>query len=163
MTIEQARAYAIQQHGNQQYGNRPYSYHLDAVAAIASDYGETATIVAYLHDVVEDTPATQEELEQQFGLFVSQCVSILTDEPGSNRKEKKAKTYAKMAAVRGDLELALIIKTADRLANINACIETNHQKKLQMYKEEHPVFKQAVYREGLCNNLWFELDAKINQ
>ena len=154
-----ARQFAIAAHGAQKYGNQPYSVHLDSVAEIAKTFGETATIVAYLHDVVEDTAITLTEVEAQFGSLVAECVGILTDEPGSDRQQRKAKTYAKMAKVDGELELALIVKAADRLSNMRACIETNYQRKLDMYQKEHPVFRTSVYRAGICDDIWSELDS----
>ena len=155
----QARQFAIAAHGNQMYGDHPYSFHLDAVASIARKYGETAETVAYLHDVVEDTKIGLDEIENQFGVLVAKCVAILTDEPGENRKERKTKTYVKMAKVKGEETLALLVKAADRLANFRASIADNNQKLIEMYKSEHAVFKASVYRQGLCEDIWQELDA----
>lgn len=159
---EQARDFAIKCHGDQKYGEHPYSIHLDEVAEIASAYGDDATVVAYLHDVVEDTDTTLEEIESLFGTLTSKCVAILTDEPGSNSKERKAKTYEKMARVSGELELALIVKAADRLANLRACVAQANAGLLNTYKKEHPVFKQSVYRPNLCEPLWQEIEGIVN-
>lgn len=112
---EKAREFAVERHGEQKYGDLPYFVHLDEVAEIASKYGDKAITVAYLHDVVEDTETELEEIENEFDSFTSKCVAVLTDEPGANRKERKAKTYDKMAKVGGELELALLVKVADRL------------------------------------------------
>ncbi len=117
-----ARLFAIAVHGDQKYGDDPYSKHLDAVATLAAPFGAQAITVAYLHDAVEDTSATLATIEAQFDAFIATCVGLLTDEPGATRKERKAKTYAKMASVTGPTELALIVKAADRLANVRACV-----------------------------------------
>lgn len=162
MTREKARKFALERHGDQKYGDHPYSVHLDDVSDIAKTYGECAQILAYLHDVVEDTRTTLEEIELEFGSFVSVCVAILTDENGSNRKQRKARTYAKMARVKGKQELALVVKAADRLANLRACSHHNNAQKLSMYKAEHPAFKQSVHRENLCDALWIQMDEIIN-
>ncbi len=159
---EKAREFAIERHGKQKYGDSPYSVHLDEVASIASEFGDAAAIIAYLHDVVEDTDTTILEIESLFGALVSQCVAILTDEPGSNRKERKAKTYEKMSKVSGELELALIVKAADRLANFRACVAQKNNSLLSMYKREHPVFKEAVYRSNLCESIWQEMEGIVN-
>jgi (p)ppGpp synthase/HD superfamily hydrolase len=153
-----ARTFAIAAHGKQQYGNHPYVVHLDAVAAIAAAYGEMAQTVAYLHDVVEDTPITLEEVRTHFGELVAGCVALLTDEAGATRKERKAKTYAKLAKVYGSLQLALIVKAADRLANVQACIADNKQDLLAVYRAEHVIFRPAAYRPGLCDEIWQQLD-----
>lgn len=156
--IREAREFALAAHGGQKYGIHPYSVHLDAVAELAVPYGEIAQVVAYLHDVVEDTSVRLHEIEERFGQRVADCVRILTDEPGENRRERKRKTYAKMAAVPAGLELALIVKAADRLANVQACVADRNDEKLTFYQDEHPAFRKAAYREGLCPPLWNEMD-----
>lgn len=158
MTQLNARTFAIAAHGSQQYGNHPYVVHLDAVAAIAANYGETAQTVAYLHDVVEDTPVSLAEVRAHFGELIACCVAPLTDEAGATRKERKAKTYAKLATVNGELALALIVKAADRLANVQACIADNKQDLLSVYRAEHVIFRPAAYRPGLCDEIWQQLD-----
>ncbi|MEC8011730.1 MAG: HD domain-containing protein [Pseudomonadota bacterium] len=156
--IEYSRAYAEKAHGSQTYGDLPYIMHLDAVARYVESYGINATIIAYLHDVVEDTPVTNKMIYQEFGGFIADCVSIVTDEPGLNRQEKKSKTYAKMSQVQGELELALVIKAADRLVNMQASLSNNHARLIETYTKEYPIFKQSVFREKLCQELWNELD-----
>jgi (p)ppGpp synthase/HD superfamily hydrolase len=155
---DQARAFAVAAHGDQAYGEHPYVFHLDAVAAIAAPFGEAAVVAAYLHDTVEDTQASLQEITEQFGPEIAACVALLTDEPGENRKERKGKTYAKLAQVTGPLELALIVKAADRLANVRACVKERNERLLQVYRGEHPVFRQSAFRPGLCDALWSELD-----
>jgi guanosine-3',5'-bis(diphosphate) 3'-pyrophosphohydrolase len=152
-----ARLFAIAVHGDQKYGDDPYAKHLDAVAALAEPYGKQAVTVAYLHDAVEDTSATLAQIEQQFDPFIATCVGLLTDEPGPTRKERKAKTYTKMATVTGPTELALIVKAADRLANVRACIAGARAAQWEVYRSEHAAFHHAAYRAGLCDPLWAEL------
>ena len=159
--IEAAREFALKAHGDQKYGSQPYSVHLDAVAELAREYGEVAEIVAYLHDVVEDTDVELSAVENRFGALVAECVSILTDEPGADRQEKKRKTYAKMAEVSGETEVALIVKAADRLANLRACVADKKAEKLSVYKQEHEAFRQAAYRQDLCYPLWSEMDGIV--
>jgi guanosine-3',5'-bis(diphosphate) 3'-pyrophosphohydrolase len=160
---QQARAFAIAAHAEQKYGDRPYSFHLDAVAALAAPYGEEAVVVAYLHDTAEDTPTTIEEIENKFGPKVATCVALLTDEPGANRKERKAKTYAKLAGVHGPNELALLVKAADRLANVSACIQDRKKGLWQVYQSEQAAFRSSAYRAGLCELLWTELEVLLTE
>ena len=159
--VERARKFALKSHGQQKYGNLPYSTHLDAVAKLTKNYDKTAQMIAYLHDVVEDTPTTVQEIKEIFGPLVSECVQILTDEPGKNRKERKEKTYAKMAQVKSEHKLALIVKAADRLANLRCCTKNKNERLLATYKEEQAAFRKAVYRKGLCDEFWQEIEELI--
>lgn len=151
--IAEARDYAISMHGSQMYGVHPYSHHLDAVAQALAPYGLEAQVVGYLHDVVEDTPATIGEVRFRFGDAVAACVALLTDEPGESRNERKAKTYAKLAEVTGPEELALVVKVADRLANVRACVADAKHDLLGVYRGEHEAFRAAAFRAGRCDDL----------
>lgn len=156
--VVRAREFAARAHGEQRYGEHPYLYHLDAVAGLLRPYGEAAQVVGYLHDVVEDTAVPLQEVREGFGEAVAECVGLLTDEPGANRKERKARTYAKLARVEGSLRLALVVKAADRLANLRMSVDGENDAKLGMYREEHPAFREAAYRPGLCDELWAEME-----
>lgn len=156
-----AREFAIKAHGSQRYGDRPYAFHLDAVASILEPYGATAQIIGYLHDTIEDTTATREQIEAEFGPFVATCVSILTDEPGPDRKARKVLTYAKMAAAAPEYALALTAKAADRLANIRACVAGANTVMLEKYRGEHAALRSAAFRPGACDGLWREMDALL--
>lgn len=160
--IEKAKKFAVEAHGEQKYGNKPYVVHLEAVVNNLKNHGENAQIIGYLHDVVEDTEITYEEVKNSFGEFVADCVEIVTDEPGNSRKERKKKTYEKMAKVSGELELALTVKAADRLANIHACIKGGNTDLMEMYKGEHLTFQTSVYRKNLCEDIWRRIGEALN-
>ena len=157
--VARARAFAIAAHGDQRYGEQPYVVHLGAVAELAGPYGNAARAVAYLHDVVEDTGVTPDEVRRSFGDRVADCVAVVTDPPGDSRAGRKATSHAKLAAASGALELALIVKAADRLANLRASAAGGRgSSKLEMYRREHPAFRAAAHRPGLCDPLWAEMD-----
>lgn len=160
--VTRARAFAVAAHGEQRYGDQPYSVHLDAVAALLAPFGEEAQVVGYLHDVLEDTAVSPGQLRVESGERVAKLVSLVTDEPGANRRERKARSNAKMAAVTGEDSLALVVKAADRLANLRASAAGGSDSKLGMYRREHPDFRRAAYRPGLCDDLWREIDAIID-
>ena len=157
----EARAFALHAHGSQMYGSHPYIYHLDQVSNLLKDFGDSAQAIGYLHDVLEDTELEFAEIAHKFGLHIAQCVALLTDEAGATRKDRKIKTYAKLAQVKEVHSLALVVKTADRLANVSECVNGGNHRLLEIYKEEHPVFKDSIYRAGLCDFLWSELDKLI--
>lgn len=155
--VKNARIFAKAAHGEQKYGDEPYMVHLDAVAGILAPYGKTAQIVGYLHDTVEDTAVTCHNIMDHFGAHVATVVDLVTDCEGQNRKERKAKTNRKLASVTPEYHAALVVKAADRLANVRASAKGN-KGLLSMYRKEHAAFKDAVYREGLAPELWEELD-----
>jgi (p)ppGpp synthase/HD superfamily hydrolase len=160
--LQRAREFAIVAHGDQKYGNdRPYSFHLDAVVKLLEPYGEEAQVLGYLHDIIEDARVDAQTLENEFGVLVATRVALLTDEPGESRQVRKRKTYERLKKVTGEGELSLVVLAADRLANIQACIAdgTDGKKKLAMYRGERSAFKSAVYRPGLCDELWHTIDA----
>ena len=137
--LDQARAFALAAHGDQMYGARPYSFHLDAVVRLLSPYGIEAQVIGYLHDVVEDTEVSEGEIRQHFGRLIAECVGLLTDAPGANRAERKARTYARLATVDGPAELALVVKVADRLANVRTCLIDDRRGLREVYSREHQI------------------------
>ena len=157
-----ARAFAATAHGDQKYGAQPYVVHLDEVAEIVSsvDAGEPARAVAYLHDVLEDTSVTADVIERDFGPFVRRCVEIVTDPPGASRKDRKALLHERLKAVPESEKLALIVKAADRLANVRSSARDNPGL-LSMYRKEHAAFRDAAFRPGLCDELWAEMERHL--
>lgn len=160
--IEQARQFALQAHEGQRYGSKPYSVHLEAVSKLTAPYGENAQIIAYLHDVVEDTTVILDEIANIFGQQISDSVAIVTDESGSDRAERKMKTNLKMSQVEPALYEALIVKAADRYANMRACVLGKRDDLLATYLSEYNNFKQAAFRKGVCDELWDALDEIVD-
>lgn len=159
-TVVRARTFAIAAHHDQLYGERPYLHHLDAVAGLLEPFGSAAQVVGYLHDVVEDTSVPLDEIRSQFGALVAECVALVTDVPGSDRQQRKLATNAKLSQIKADdpERLALIVKAADRLANLRESEGNPVGSKLEMYRREHPAFRNAAFRPGLCDELWNQMD-----
>src|SRR5665213_1174703 len=150
--ILEAIGFAAIYHKDQTYNCKPYvDAHLIPVYKEVCNWVHAPSpvhVAAILHDVLEDTRATKLDIEKLFGVYVSELVWRLTDEPGVNRKERKAKTYPK---IREDSN-AVLIKLCDRLINMRA------GGKLDMYRKEYPEFKAALYIDGEYEDLWNELD-----
>lgn len=164
-----ARRFALVAHGDQKYGEHPYSYHLGAVADIARPWGDVTEAVAWLHDVVEDTPVSGYEVWETFGDPIAACVWIVTDPGGRNRRERKARLHERLAAIVANDALgftqyrpALVVKVADRLANLRAC-KAGSPKLLKMYRKEHEAFRSALFMPGLCDRLWDEIEEIIGE
>jgi|GEM_PF-1741219 len=157
--LRKARDFAIKAHGDQKYGDYPYEYHLTCVHEVmmrhpmASSYLFTV-MAGWLHDVLEDTEISREELGKQFGERITDIVYRVSDEPGATRKKRKEKTYNK---IRGHIP-ATVVKLCDRIANVEASRDV--PKKLNMYKEEHPNFKchLCLKEHTFLDSLWGELD-----
>jgi (p)ppGpp synthase/HD superfamily hydrolase len=159
--VRRARDFALDAHGGQRYGDQPYAVHLDAVAALLAPYGDVTQTVGYLHDVVEDTAVTLDAVRGAFGDHIAECVALVTDATGANRAERKARTNAKLAKVEGELRRALVVKAADRLANLR--MSSGGGAKLEMYRGEHAAFREAAFRAGLCDELWGEMERILGQ
>lgn len=162
-SVQRARAFALEAHGEQRYGAHPYHVHLDAVAALLEPWGERACVIGYLHDVIEDTHVEHADLVAHFGTEVADCVALLTDVLDAEGRADKDATYARMADAGPELHLALLAKTADRFANVRASLEDGNARKLRKYVSQHPTFRAAARRPGLCDGLWAELDEAVEQ
>ena len=140
-----ARDFAFEKHAAQRYGDQPYTVHLTAVREVLqwagySD-GHSLATAAWLHDVIEDTPTTREEVARLFGETVAELVWAVTG-VGPNRKTRNANAYAKIRAC----PAAATLKLADRIANVEASLATAD--KLTMYRKEWPEFEAALTGYG---------------
>lgn len=162
-----AREFAIAAHGDQRYGDAPYAVHLAAVVAIVGALPSAASApelaaVAWLHDVIEDTVVDEAALRGRFGGVIAAAVELLSDPPAANRRARKELLHRRLAALdpaEASARAALIVKAADRLANARASAE--RASLLAMYRGEHREFRAAVFRAGLCDGIWAELDALL--
>lgn len=137
------------------YGKLPYSYHLGMVSSLLTGYGQVVQDVAWLHDALEDTSLTKAEIEEVCGPVVARCVELLTDPPGASRKERKALSYARLAAVdvaNIDEAWVLLVKAADRLANVQFSVQ-NRSPLVDMYRREQDDFRKAIHRVGWNDDL----------
>jgi len=121
--IERARVYATAAHQRinqrRKYSNAPYDVHLHAVAKLVESVTDDAEMIAaaWLHDTVEDTQATLEDIEAEFGIVVAELVEELTDisRPcDGNRQVRKAidRRHLAQASAR-----AKTVKLADLIDN----------------------------------------------
>ena len=131
--VDRARRFATEVHRRightRKYTRQPYDAHLAAVAQLVEEVTDDPEMIAaaWLHDTVEDTPATIEDIEAQFGEGVARMVSELTDvsRPGDgNRAERKEldRRHLSLASARSKT-----VKLADL---INNCIDiTAHDRR----------------------------------
>ena len=138
---------AERRHGSQKYGELPYIYHLKKTAQVAEELmlQEEIVIACILHDILEDTSTTYQEIKADFGFEIAEMVYAVTDELGRNRRERKEKTYPKIAAN----WKATMVKVCDRIANIEHCIQEGNTDLLDMYAKEHESFYMALKVKGI--------------
>jgi GTP pyrophosphokinase len=164
--IEKAYEYAAAHHEGQfRKSGEPYIYHLIEVAYIVSELqgGPSTIIAALLHDTVEDTDATVEEIRDLFGDDVAAIVDSLTKIQRlklSRRKddsdfvyEDHRKIFLGMAR---DIRV-IIIKLADRLHNMRTLSYLSEDRQLVIARETLEVFVPIASRLGL-NNIKSELE-----
>jgi guanosine-3',5'-bis(diphosphate) 3'-pyrophosphohydrolase len=156
--IARAKEVAIQAHGDQMYGGRPYFYHLHAVYLVLKEFGCTDLEIlaaAYLHDMLEDTGYDPIKLQIEFGTKITMLVSLVTNMPGKNRKERNARTYP---IIRRS-QCAVMLKLADRIANVRQA-KIDAPRLFDMYVSEYPGFRLALRLPEECNltAMWTELD-----
>jgi len=149
--VHRAKTLASKLHANQRYGVHPYIVHLAAVARKVQEAGGSPELIAaaWLHDSLEDTPITQDELRDQFGNTVADVVWAVTGE-GHNRKAKLASVIGKIANTPG----ADLVKSADRLCNTQACIDDKLVDKARMYKGEHDQLGPVLGTNPLARQLY---------
>ncbi|MDX2458221.1 MAG: HD domain-containing protein, partial [Gammaproteobacteria bacterium] len=95
--VDSARIYATEAHQRinhrRKYNNEPYHVHLSAVAKLVASVTDDTEMVAaaWLHDTVEDTQATLEDIEAEFGVPVAELVEELTDvsKPGDGNRVRR--------------------------------------------------------------------------
>jgi (p)ppGpp synthase/HD superfamily hydrolase len=163
--LRHVRFFAATKHGDQKYaGGLPYTHHLAAVEAVLQRFGPARVLslasetpltdqvmleAAWLHDVVEDRGVKVKEIREMFGDEVARLVEAVTDEPGENRKARKFATYPK---IRDAGPLAVRLKLADRIANV----EQGGLSK--MYVKEHEDFRRALYTPGENEDMWAHIN-----
>ena len=151
-----AKEFALSQHG--QFG-KPYDLvHIPEVASLVAAKTSDPDVIAaaWLHDVVEDTGVSVDQIRQMYGDKVAQIVWAVTDEPGVNRAERKKNTLPKIAQ---DKDAALI-KLADRVANVMA--SQGDERRLAMYRQEQPAFKSALKDIAPYSDMWETLDSILD-
>lgn len=153
---------AEKQHVNQSYGIYPYIFHIKSVVEIAELFGlrEEIVIGCILHDILEDTGLSFNDIKKEFGEEIAEIVYCVTDELGRNRKERKLKTYPKIK----NNWMATAVKLCDRISNVLES-KNNGSRMYETYRKEHHDFKDNLYDENHpqeVQKLWVYLENKFN-
>lgn len=154
--IERAYRFAKEAHkGVRRRSGEPYILHPIAVARIASreiGLGSTSICAALLHDVVEDTEYTTEDIEQHFGPKIAQLVEGLTKISGGIFGDKasiQAENFRKLLLTMSEDIRVVLIKMADRLHNMRTLGSMAPNKRYKIAGETLYIYAPLAYRLGL--------------
>lgn len=160
---DKAMLVAEKAHANQTYDIFPYIYHIRQVSDIARNLecNETIIVSCILHDILEDTGYSYNDIRKFFGEEVAEIVFAVTDEMGRNREERKRLTYPKIKSN----WMAIVVKICDRIANVSHSKEYDSSK-FKMYQKEHEKFCEELKTENAdhnftCRKAWMMLDKII--
>jgi len=132
----------------------PYIYHPIAVAQIAAEeigLGTTSIVCALLHDVVEDTDITLDDIELKFGKKVTKIIDGLTKISGvfDANSSMQAENFRKMLLTLADDVRVILIKLADRLHNMRTMEFMPRDKQLKICSETVYLYAPLAHRLGL--------------
>ncbi|MBL8905623.1 MAG: bifunctional (p)ppGpp synthetase/guanosine-3',5'-bis(diphosphate) 3'-pyrophosphohydrolase [Rhizobiales bacterium] len=155
--LNRAYVYAMRAHGHQKRASgEAYFNHPLEVAAILTELKlDDATIAAaLLHDVVEDTAATRQEIEEKFGHEIAELVDGLTKIKRLDLVTKEA-TQAEnlrklLVAISKDVRV-LLVKLADRLHNMRTLEHVPPEKRLRIAQETMDIYAPLAGRMGMQN------------
>ncbi|MGQ3674742.1 RelA/SpoT family protein [Xanthobacter sp. TB0139] len=153
--LDRAYVYAMMAHGNQvRASGDPYFSHPLEVAAILTDLQmDDATIVAaLLHDTIEDTDATQAEIERLFGAQIATLVEGLTKIKKLDlvsKQAKQAENLRKLLLAIADDVRVLLVKLADRLHNMRTLKWVPPEKRSRIAQETLDIYSPLAARMGM--------------
>ena len=158
--IRRAYNFANENHGSQiRKSGEPYIVHPLNVAYILATLGldDETICAALLHDVVEDTPVTHEELTNEFGETISEMVAGVTKLSQftyNTQEEQQVEDYRKMFLAMGKDIRVVLIKLADRLHNMRTLQYLSKERQLANATETQNLFAPLANRLGIYSLKW---------
>ncbi len=137
----------------------PYIAHPVAVAELLRDLGGDSEMIAagFLHDVVEDTDVTSEEIEERFGANVRQLVEGVTKLSKfnfSSKTERQAENFRRMFLAMAQDIRVIVVKLADRLHNMRTLNFLSPKKQKAIATETKEIFAPLANRLGIWHFKW---------
>ena len=158
--IQKAYNYAVQKHGDQKRkSGEPYIIHPTNVAYTIAELGldEQTICAALLHDVVEDTDATYDDIKNEFGPEVAEMVDGVTKLKliqHASIEENQVENYRKMFLAMGKDIRVIIIKLADRLHNMRTLEFLRRDRQIAIAKETMQLYAPLANRLGFYSMKW---------
>ena len=145
--------------GQVRHSGEPYVSHCVEVARILADLQlDTATVTSgLLHDIVEDTDITVEDIEREFGAEIAQIVDGLTkiaNLPLSSREERQVENYRKLLLSIAKDARVILIKLADRLHNMRTLDYLAPEKRRRIAQETRDLYAPLAHRFGMAKMRW---------
>ncbi|GEO84477.1 MULTISPECIES: RelA/SpoT family protein [Alphaproteobacteria] len=153
--LNKAYVYAMQKHGKQtRASGDPYISHPLEVAAILTEMhlDESTIAVALLHDTIEDTTATRQEIDELFGEDIGRLVEGLTKLKKLDlvtKKAKQAENLRKLLLAISDDVRVLLVKLADRLHNMRTLEHMRDDKRARISEETMEIYAPLAGRMGM--------------
>ena len=150
-------------HSKQIYGGfLPYIFHLNKVDGVIDCYFFNIPadkiflykIGAMLHDIIEDTDYTLEELDKSFGNYIKQIVYNVTKINEKNTKEYEEEYYNKVSNDLG----SIYVKLADKIINAKQTLKDKSKNHLIGMTRGHPIFQDYIYNKINDNDIKNHLD-----
>ena len=136
-----------------------YICHPVAVASLLRELGGSSAMIAagFLHDIVEDTDVTVEEIEKQFGYEVRHLVEGVTKLSKfnfSSKRERQAENFRRMFMAMAQDIRVIVVKLADRLHNMRTLEHLPEQKQRLIALETREIFAPLANRLGIGRFKW---------
>ncbi len=155
--VNKAFDFAVEAHaGQKRKSGEPYIFHPIEVATIAAGdigLGRTSIICALLHDVVEDTPHTLQEIEEMFDPNVARIIDGLTKISKTNENDTKesiqAQSFKKIIDSLNYDTRVILVKLSDRLHNMRTLDSMPAHKQMKIAAETNYLYAPLAYRLGL--------------
>ena len=158
--IKKAYEFAKENHGDQlRVSGEPYMIHPVNVAYILStlEMDDETICAALLHDIIEDTEKTYEDIEKEFGTSIADMVAGVT-KLGKLRyetaQEQQVENYRKMFLAMGKDIRVILIKLADRLHNMRTLKYLTRDRQLANAKETMDLYAPLANRLGIYSLKW---------
>ncbi len=145
--------------GQLRHSGEPYVSHCVEVARILADLQLDTTTVAcgLLHDIVEDTDVTVEDVAREFSAEIAQIVDGLTkiaNLPLSSREERQVENYRKLLLSIAKDARVILIKLADRLHNMRTLDWLAPEKRRRIAQETRDLYAPLAHRFGMAKVRW---------